>query len=181
MRELNCPNCKRDLEAWNNRPDLWINYCPACGEKLPQMEVDALRRLSTGQEIVDKIRGNVLDMLDNYSDGINADELAQRAWESENCDGVVFYSNYGADNFVCRHMQWVDGAMEYCCDNFGSDHYVKMRAECNDRFLVAAFITATEIYLYNQLGIDQNEGVLSEERIQEIRRMVEEKDYKEEW
>jgi hypothetical protein len=52
-----------------------------------------------------------------------------------------------------------------------------MMIECMDKFLVCAFIAATERYLYHQLGIDESEGNLSDERKDEIRRLVKEVRY----
>jgi hypothetical protein len=124
------------------------------------------------EEIEDMIKERVLDALDNY-DSNSAEELAYKVWESENCDGVVFYSNYLADKFVMRHSDWVDSALEYLEGEMGEDgHYMKTKAECNDRFLVAAFIEATERFLYEDCGIDRDEGELSEERVSEIKEVV---------
>jgi hypothetical protein len=140
---------------------------------------EALHRKTTIEEISDMIREHLLDML-SERDGmdVSADELGNLAWECENCDGVVFYSNYRADQFVMRHMDWVDAALDYIGDNFGdADHYAKMRAGCNDRFLVAAFIYATEHYVFDQLGIDRDEGDLTKKRIKEIKRLIQTTSY----
>jgi glutathione S-transferase len=113
---------------------------------------------------------------------ISADELGTLAWECENCDEVVFYSNYRADQFVTRHMDWVDEALEYIDDHFGdAEYYTKMKAGCNDRFLVAAFIYATEHYVFDQLGIDRDEGDLTKKRIKEIKRLIKTTDYDGGW
>jgi DNA-directed RNA polymerase subunit RPC12/RpoP len=172
--EIECRKCGNNLEQWNNERDLWINYCPYCGTKLLKKQSEALHRKTTVDEVSDMIRQNLLDML-SERDGmdVSADELGNLAWERENYDGVVFYSNYKADQFVARHMDWVDRALEYACDNFGdAEHYARMKAECNDRFLVVAFIYATEHYVFNQLGIDSGEGDLTRKRIEEIKRLV---------
>jgi hypothetical protein len=72
-----------------------------------------------------------------------------------------------------RHSQWVDDALEYAGSVYGdSDHYVRMKAGCNDRFLVVAFILATEHFLYDQLGIERDEGDLTKTRIAEIERLI---------
>jgi hypothetical protein len=120
------------------------------------------------------IQGRLLDMLsDRDGMDVSADELGTLAWEREDYNGVVFYSNYKANQFVTRHMNWVDEALEYVCDNFGDvEHYMKMKTECNDRFLVIAFIHATEHYVFDQLGIDRDEGDLTKKRIKEIKRLV---------
>jgi DNA-directed RNA polymerase subunit RPC12/RpoP len=170
--EIECGKCGNDLEQWNNGRNLWIRYCPYCGTRLLEKQSEALHRKTDVEEISDRIRGNLLDMLSEGED-VSADELAYLAWERENCDGVVFYSNYKADLFVMRHMDWADEAFEYVCNNFGdAEHYAKMKAECNDRFLVVAFTYATEYYVFNQLGIDVNEGDLSKKRIAEIKRLI---------
>jgi hypothetical protein len=52
-----------------------------------------------------------------------------------------------------------------------------MKAECNDKFLVCAFIEATEHYLYSQLEIDNNEGELTAKRRKEIRALIKETRY----
>jgi hypothetical protein len=63
-------------------------------------------------------------------------------------------------------------------DSFGTDgKYAEMMVDCMDSFLVAAFIHATEHYLYGQLEIDTNEGRLSPERIEELRNLVKETRY----
>jgi hypothetical protein len=154
-----------------------MKYCPACGRKLHKVTAEELWRLCTDDEIADMIEEHVLDMLDNYED-IDAGEMAYTAWESENIDGVVFYLNYKADNFAIRHREWVNGAFMSLVDSFGSDgKYAEMMVDCMDRFLVAAFIIATEYYLYQQLELDNNEGRLSPERREEIRSLVKETRY----
>jgi len=75
-------------------------------------------------------------------------------------------------------MSWVDDALAYACDNYGdAGRYVDMLTTCKDRFLVVAFIAATEHYLYGQLGIDPNEGKMTKKRIKEIARMVKDTEY----
>jgi len=181
MSELKCRKCDSDLKMWNNMDDLWINHCPSCGTKLLKKQTDAIHRLTTDKEVSDKIRGKLLDTFNDFCSDVSADELAEMAWESENYDCVVFYSNYEADLFVRRHLYWVDSALEYVCNNYGADRYVEMKANCNDTFLVVAFIEATRIYLYNQLGINEDEGVLSAKRIKEIVCQIKETEYVGEW
>ena len=182
MDDIKCRKCGSDLENWNNGQHLWINHCPNCGVKLLKKQQDALHRKTTDEEIDDHVRGNLLDMFDNYGADLSADELAECAWESENADGVVFYSNYEADKFVMRHAKWVDEALEYVGDIFGgAERYVEMKSDCSDTFLVVAFIEATRKYLYDQLGIDPDEGKLSEKRIREIKKLVKDNPYKCEW
>jgi hypothetical protein len=171
------------LEQWNNGQYLWIKYCPQCGTRLLKKQNEALHRKTTVEEISDMIRECLLGVL-SCRDGrdICADELGSLAWERENCDGAVFYSNYRADQFVMRHMDWADGACDYIGDRLGdADHYAKIRAGCNDRFLVAAFICATEHYVFDQLGIDRDEGALTKKRIKEIKRLVRANAYDGEW
>jgi len=182
MGDIKCRKCGSDLENWNNGQYLWINHCPSCGAKLLKKQRDALHRKTTDEEIDDHVRGNLLGMFDGYASDLCADGLAERAWESENCDGVVFYSNYEADRFAMRHARWVGEALEYASDNFGdAERYAKMKAGCNDTFLVVAFTEATRRYLYGQLGIGQDEGKLSKKRIREIKKLVKENPYKCEW
>jgi hypothetical protein len=112
-----------------------------------------------------------------YAENECGGDFACKVWERENIDGVVFYSNYRADQFVVRHAQWVNEALEAACEQFGDDeHYAVMKAECNDRFLVAAFILATEYYLYQQLFVDANETITAA-RIEELRKLVKEINY----
>jgi DNA-directed RNA polymerase subunit RPC12/RpoP len=174
MDVFECRKCGRDLEQWNNGQGLWIKYCPYCGKRLLKKQSGALHRKTTVEEISDMIRGNLLGMLSNRGGmDVCADELGNLAWESENCGGAVFYSNYKADLFVTRHADWVDEALEYACENFGdAESYVNMKAECNDRFLVVAFICAAEHYVFDQLGIDRDEGGLTKKRIREIQRLI---------
>jgi hypothetical protein len=95
------------------------------------------------------------------------------AWERENVNGVIFYLNYTAERFAIRHSEWVDNALTYLIAEFGSDSKcIQDRVECVDRFLVPAFILATRHYLYSQLGIDANEGSLTEERRDELKHLV---------
>jgi hypothetical protein len=170
--EIECRKCGNNLEPWNNGRSLRINYCPFCGTKVLKKQGEALRCKTTVEEVSDIIRGHLLDLLDTGGD-IPADELADRAWESEVIDGTVFYNNYNADLFVFRHLDWVDRALDYICENFGEpEHYVKMKAECNDRFLVAAFLSATERYVFDHLGIDPNGGRLTKKRAAEIKRLI---------
>jgi ssDNA-binding Zn-finger/Zn-ribbon topoisomerase 1 len=181
--EIECRKCGNDLEQWNNGWGLWINYCPYCGTRLLKKQSEALHCRTTVEEVSDMLRGRLLDMLsDRDGMDVSADELGTLAWECENYDGVVLYSNYKADQFVTRHMDWIDEALEYVCDNFGdAEHYTKMKAECNDRFLVIAFIYATEHYVFNQLGIDSDEGNLTKKRIKEIKRLVKATSYDGGW
>jgi hypothetical protein len=174
--ELRCHYCDADLEDYNTGA-AFIRYCPACGRKLHKAVAEELWRLCTDDEIADMIEGQVLDMLDNC-EYIDAGEIAYIVWESENANGVVFCSNYTADRFAIRHREWVDEALMNLVDSFGNDgKYTEMMVDCMDRFLVAAFINATEHYLYSQLNIDNNEGRLSIKRIKEIRGLVKETRY----
>jgi len=182
MDGIKCRKCGSDLENWNNGQYLWINYCPNCGIKLLKKQQGALHRKTTDEEIDDHVRGNLLNMFNNYGSDLSADELAERAWESENADGVVFYSNYEADRFVMRHAEWVDEALEYVSDSFDdAELFVKIKSNCNDTFLVVAFTEATRKYLYDQLGINQDEGVLSRKRMREIINLIKENKYVCEW
>jgi predicted nucleic acid-binding Zn-ribbon protein len=180
---LKCRKCGNDLEQWNAGQYLWIKYCPQCGTKLLKKQSEALHRKTTIEEISDMIREHLLDLLSDI-DGmdVSADDLGNLAWERENYDGVVFYSNYRANRFVTRHLDWVDGALDHIGDCVGEvEFYAKMRAECNDRFLVAAFIYATEHYVFNQLGIGWDEGALTKKRIKEIKRLIKATDYDGGW
>jgi hypothetical protein len=173
--ELRC-HCHADTEDWNTGAAP-IKYCPACGRKLHKAVAEELWWLCTNDEIADMIEGHVLDALDERED-IDAGEMEYAVWEYENANGVVFCSNYKADRFAIRHREWVDEALMSLVDNFGNDgKYAEMMVDCMDRFLVAAFITATEHYLYGQLEIDTNEGRLSPERREEIRGLVKETRY----
>jgi hypothetical protein len=103
-------------------------------------------------------------------------------WEGENNDGVVFRSNYEADLFAMRHLDWVDGALTYVCNETDlGDSYISMKAESNDKFLVVAFIYATEQYLYRQLGVDFDESILTKKRIKKIERLVKDTEYDGKW
>jgi len=180
---ISCHRCSISLDEWSIVEFRWLIYCPNCGAKLLKKEKEELHCLTTDEDIDNHIRGNLLDMLDDLGGGgLGADELADRAWESENANGVVFCSHYEADKFVTRHRRWVDQALEYVCNEFGeADYYVKMKTDCDDKFLVVAFIEATRRYLYDQLAIDCNEGSLSKKRICEIKRQIKETPYEAVW
>jgi DNA-directed RNA polymerase subunit RPC12/RpoP len=172
--EIECRKCGNNLEQWNNGQYLWIKYCPQCGTRLLKKQSEALHRKTTVEEISDMIRERLLGVL-SCRDGrdIRADELAVLVWDRESCDGVVFYANYQADLFAMRHMAWVDKALKYIGNRIGNvGHYTKMKAECNDRFLVSVFIYATEHYVFDQLGIDCDRGVLTKRQIGKIKRLV---------
>jgi hypothetical protein len=141
---------------------------------LLKKQQEALLRKVTNDEIEDMIKDRLLGMLQKCDgNDVSADELADRAWERERYDGVVFYYNYTADRFVMRHRRWVEEALEYAIDAYGdSEGYVQMKAECNDRFLAVAFVLATEHFLYDQLDISRDEGNLTKKRIAEIKRLV---------
>jgi lipoate-protein ligase A len=62
--------------------------------------------------------------------------------------------------------------MEHAVDSSGTEHYAKLYAECVDKFLVAAFIDATEHFVFDQAGVDRDEDSLSKKRIKEIMRLV---------
>jgi DNA-directed RNA polymerase subunit RPC12/RpoP len=181
--EIWCRRCGNDLEQWNNGRSLWIKYCPFCGARVLKKQREELHRKTTILEISDMIRGHLLDMLSGREGmDVSADELGDLAWECENVDGAVFYSNYRADQFVTRHMDWVDGALEHAGDACGDGGlYARMKAECNDRFLVVAFIYATEHYVFDQLGIDRDEGDLTKKRIKEIVRLIKRTKYDGRW
>jgi hypothetical protein len=163
-----------DFEGYNTLAYGWINYCPSCGVRVLKRQREELHKLVTDEEIGEMIKEHVLEYLSGKEGGdVSADELGYGAWESENVDGVVFNDNYKADRFVARHGRWVDDALEYVCETFGEgEHYAKMKAECNNRFLVAAFICATEHFLFDRLEVDRDEGDLSRTRIKEIMRLV---------
>lgn len=169
-----CRKCGADFEDWNVTEFTSIRFCPSCGQRLLKEQTEALRRKATNEEIGDRIRSQLLDLLSCCGSGdISADELCSKAWESENCDGAVFYCNNTADRFAMRHSRWVDKAMEYAADSFGdAGYYAKMRSGCTDRFLAAAFIFAAEHYVFGQLEIDREEGDLSKRRIKEIIRLI---------
>jgi hypothetical protein len=135
---------------------------------------NVLHKKTTDEEINEIITEHLLSLFRWCdSERIKADELADRVWRTENIDGVVFYSNYQADLFAMRHGNWLDRALEYADNAFGeAGYYAKMKAGCNDAFLVVAFIWATEHYLYDQLGVDRDEGVLPRARIKEIVRLI---------
>jgi hypothetical protein len=161
---------------WNTGNNA-IRHCPRCGRKLLKDQIEDLWSKCTDGEIAGMIENRVLCILEE-DDDLVADELGYKAWEAENVDGVMFYSNYAADQFVMRHSSWVDDAVVAVSDAHGdNDCYLKMRAECNDRFLVAAFIQATEHYLYFQLEIDYNEGALTAERRKELQERIKEVHY----
>jgi DNA-directed RNA polymerase subunit RPC12/RpoP len=171
---LSCHKCGADLEDFNTTERQQIFYCPHCGVRVLKAQRVALLRKVTDGEMDDMIRGRLLDVLQQYGgNDLDGEELASRAWESENCDGVVFYNNREADLFAMRHSRWVDEALEYAGSSYGdSEYYVKMKTECNDRFLVVAFILATEYFVYCQLGASRCEGQLTMTRIRELRRMI---------
>jgi len=179
MANMTCLECCVDLGGLCfSQP----RYCPNCGTLLLKKQQEVLRRMATDDDIDDYIRGKVLDTLGDIGNGeLTADELPDRVWETENCDGVMFYSNVEADNFVRRHLHWVNSAFEFACNTYGDDRYVEMRANCEDTFLVVAFIEATRIYVYDQLGIDMDEGTLSKKRIREIIKQVKNTPYRAEW
>jgi hypothetical protein len=79
------------------------------------------------------------------------------------------YDNYEAENFEKRHAEWVNEAVEFLGEKF---EVAKMKAECVDKFLVAAFLYATEHYVYGQLGVDRDEGNLNRSRVRELKRLV---------
>jgi hypothetical protein len=87
------------------------------------------------------------------------------------CCGAVFYSNYEADRFAVRHAEWVHKAFDAAYDELGY-HAAKLFAEYIDKFLVPAFIYAASHFLFAQLGVGRNEGVLTKKRVKEIVRLI---------
>lgn len=172
--DIECRKCGSDLEKWNVSSGSRINYCPSCGAKLLEKQAAELHEKTTDREISGMIQNRLLDLFQNRGgSGLSADELAYNAWEGENSDGAVFYSNYAADLFLLRHALWADWALGCLCDKFGdAQYYAEARLNCGDRFLVAVFICATEHYLYDQLGVDSGEGILSEGRARELGRLA---------
>jgi hypothetical protein len=155
-----------------------MRYCPSCGKKLLKKQAARLHDTVTDGEVSGMIKEHLLDMFACYEGGdISADELGDKAWESENCDGVVFYSDYKADQFAGRHDKWLDLARDYMADNFGSVNEANRNASCNDSLLVSAFIFATEHYVFDQLNVERDEGDLSKKRIKEIIRAIKSTDY----
>lgn len=173
MGELDCRKCHADLECYNLVADSAIMFCPCCGVQVLKKQRDVLLRKASDSEIEDMVKERVLDVLDWCdSGGISASDLAYDAWECENANSVVFCSNYAADMFAMRHGRWLDDALE-CVDCAYGDlgHYVQMKAECNDRFLVVAFILATEHFIYDLVGIDRDEEI-TKKRAKELKRLV---------
>jgi hypothetical protein len=146
---------------------------------VPAEHSEALHRKTIVGEMSDMIRERLLETLEQREENsIDVGELSFLAWESENVDGAVFYANYEADLFVMRHLAWVDDALAYACQNFGDAvHYANMKAECSDRFLVVAFICATDHYLFSQLDLDANEVVSTKERTDELVELIKAVEY----
>jgi hypothetical protein len=92
------------------------------------------------------------------------------------CCGAVLYSNYEADRFAVRHAEWVHKAFDAAYDELGY-HAAKLFVESTDKFLVLAFILAASHFLYEQLGVDRGEGVLTKKRIKEIVRLIKDTAY----
>jgi hypothetical protein len=162
------------LEDYNVVESRGIVFCPACGLRLLKKQRVELRRNLTDVEAGDMIVEHLLEALEQCDAGFTtAEELPFLAWESESCDGVVFYDNHRASLFAFRHSSWVDESFAHRVEMFGNaDRYAKERRECVDRYLVSAFCMATDHYVFAQLGVDCNEGVLSKKRIREIRRLI---------
>jgi len=183
--ELKCENkkCGTDLDLWNRAEHIWINYCPRCGHKLSEKLRGELNRLASDKEIIDIIRDKCLEFFNEIDDGLDGhiDDLAYRMFEYENANGVYFCSDYKADNFSIRHATWMDGAEEYFNDNFGDNYGSTLRHKGADGFIVAALMNATEAYLYNQLGIDNNQEDLTKEEVSEIIGKINDIDYNCEW
>jgi Zn-finger nucleic acid-binding protein len=162
---IECPSCGADLDVWNagERP---IRYCPACGEELDYGTWDALWAKCCTGELSRMISEKVLDFIDNMDNESIEDvhELPYQIWESENCNGVLFCSDYLAERFDMRHRAWVAEALSEATDRFGSDdgHYERMYANCVDSFLVVAFIMATVYYFNTQIGFDHDKVTGSE-------------------
>jgi hypothetical protein len=165
-----------DLEQWNNEQNVRILYCPYCGKKLLKGQSDALYRKASVEEISDMIKEHLLKVL--YSGDVSVDDIAEYAWEREVWDTSVFYSNYRADLFVARHAAWVDRGFEYIADStLDFEYLTKLQVSGNDCFLVEIFLYATKHYIFDQLGIAEDEGDLSKKRIKEIIRLVNTTDY----
>jgi predicted RNA-binding Zn-ribbon protein involved in translation (DUF1610 family) len=180
--EIECRKCGIDLEIWNNNRNLHIYYCPYCGKRLLKKQSQKLRYKTTVAEISGMIQDRLLDALDMGDGDIDAGDLAALAWEHEGNNGVVFFSNYEADLFVMRHLDWVDGALAHIGERTGiGSMYSALKAESNDKFLVPAFAYATENYLYRQIGVDLSEGILTKKRAKEIARLVKDTEYDGEW
>jgi uncharacterized Zn finger protein (UPF0148 family) len=179
-KETVCRKCGNDFEEWLFRSVNGIRYCPVCGTKLLRKQVDAVYDKLSSKEIGTIIREQVEYTLDETDlEDLSEEELGFLAWQAENADGVVFYSNAVADRFAMRHFSWIKSAIEYLVNEFGSDgDYVKMFFDCADRFLVVAFIYATEHYLYDQIGLDRNNTKpLTKKRVKELKRLLREIEY----
>ena len=172
--KLDCRKCGADLEDFNVVVGRRVRYCPCCGTRVLKAQSEALARKTTDGEIEDMIKDHLFDALQRFDGGdISADALADLAWETERCDGVVFYDNYRASRFAARHGEWVDDALDWAVDVYGeSGRYVRMLAECVDRFLVVAFILATRHFLSSLPGAERNEGGAAKKRIAEIKRLI---------
>jgi hypothetical protein len=170
--KLDCQACGGDLTLWNNGHFLRFWYCPACGERLSDEQCEALYYRTTPEEVADMIQGHLLDLFDNRDTEISADDLATAAWERECGDEAVLCSNYQADWFAIRHADWIVRAVDHAKMCGGGAYYLSVKDDCMDRFLVLAFIDATEHYVFDQLGIDRHEGVLSKPRIREIKHLI---------
>ena len=175
---IECMNCKTDLEIYLSSDYLQISFCPACGSKLSDGQKKELYDKTTLAEIDGMIRERLIEMFAWDNTDFNSEALAYNAWESENANGVLFCSNYKGDRFVARHSHWVDDALEYAMDWYGdTDTYVKMKAKCNDAFLVVAFCMATEHYLYHQLDIDINGRNLTKRQVKAIVKKIKDTEY----
>jgi hypothetical protein len=182
MSDFNCDKCGTDIENYNFLEGNRICFCPACGAKLPEKQCEGLLCKTTVYEIDEIITNHLLDVLSLYEDGdldyendaIDVGELTSKAWEAEDRDGTLFFYTFDNTKFNMRHTKWVDEALSYACDNYGSaERYLKMRAERLCCFLVVAFMAATDHFLFSQLGIGINDNTWNRERAAEIKHLIE--------
>jgi hypothetical protein len=172
--DIVCRKCDYDLEQWNCGQYLRMTYCPHCGKRLLKRQSDELYRRTTSEEVSDIIREHLLAVLaDSAIVGQAQGDLPRRAWESESCDGVVFYANYLADLFVVRHLDWVYAALDYMAREWGQSAFsINVGAACNDRLLVDVFFLATERYVFGQLGVAAGREPLTRRSVRELRRLI---------
>jgi hypothetical protein len=135
-----------------------------------KVQRDALWRKTTDGEIEDMIKERLFEHFSLWEGGdVSADELPSVIWENENVNGAFFCSNYRARRFCQQHTGWFDKALGYIHETYGD---YGERWSDSDKCLVVAFIAATEHYIWQDCGVEPDEGNLSRKRMREIKRLV---------
>ena len=132
------------------------------------------------------IKDFVIDILVDKLDNLKGEEyksyscdLAYNLFEGENIDGVYFYNNYEATEFIKKHFEDLGEIIEELNFQFGKEYVNKLVIDIfdnPDRFCVVVFMEVASYLLSQCKIIDElwnEEIILTNDKIDKIKKELE--------